>query len=77
MNEWSHATPSLNVLDRDSMLALKPSTKSASKNNRCPNLVPTLFRPKKDTAKCLILISNWWVMTGSNRRPSACKEDHL
>ena len=27
--EWSHATPTLNVLDRGSILALKPSTKSA------------------------------------------------
>ena len=27
--EWSHATPTLNVLDRGSILALEPSTKSA------------------------------------------------
>ena len=27
--EWSDATPTLNVLDRGSILALKPSTKSA------------------------------------------------
>ena len=38
---------------------------------------PRNLSQKKDTAKCLILISNWWVMTGSNRRPSACKADAL
>ena len=27
--EWSHATPTLDVLDRGSILALNPSTKSA------------------------------------------------